>query len=679
MRNPAIEQKRRDAVIEDAVLRGQRALQVGDAQEGVHWLDRAHRLAPNDGTLLLALASALLSVDPRRAARLYRRLLGTIDIGAAWFGLAAAELRSGSARAAREALHSGLSRHAPRPDFSAIADQIAEANGAPGWCGLRADGTIVARSANGVPVQIRVDGRLTPSLNLPDGWRRASKVAVMAGRRPLIGSPISTRAISRIEGTFERSEGRIRGWAWHPGDPAHNPLLSITIGDQITTLTATTVIEAPPDMRPLAMVRSFEVALPATFNESTTVAVRGLDGEPLSIHSLGNEAATPDTNRWPREWSETAIIVTHDDGGGVARRVETAISDLKRRGRSVIVLKPAMSDDGRRDVRVEVGDGTSAPGEVLRMPDERETLLNLLRSTAPTEVRLHHLLNHDAAVVETVRTLGIPYDAYVHDHIWFCPRIALVGPDDRYCGEPSMSECEVCVRSAGSFLNDDLSVAAHLALSEDILAGARSIIAPSHDAARRMNRHFPGLRVKVVPHESDRLAAEPPPVQRTSGTARICLAGAIGLHKGYQILLALARDARERDLPLEFRVAGTTIDDQRLMDTGRVFVTGPYEPSEAVALIKAQNASLALLPSIWPETWCLALSELWRAGLRVAAFDIGAPAERIRATGRGFLLPLGLSAVEINDSLMSAVSERSVLPVRAFTPYKSDNATTQSK
>ena len=49
-------------------------------------------------------------------------------------------------------------------------------------------------------------------------------------------------------------------------------------------------------------------------------------------------------------------------------------------------------------------------------------------------------------------------------------------------------------------------------------------------------------------------------------------------------------------------MVGTTIDDQRLMDTGRVFVTGPYQPEEAVALIHAQNAALAFLPSIWPET-----------------------------------------------------------------------------
>ena len=121
--------------------------------------------------------------------------------------------------------------------------------------------------------------------------------------------------------------------------------------------------------------------------------------------------------------------------------------------------------------------------------------------------------------------------------------------------------------------------------------------------------------------------------------------GAIGIQKGFDVLLDCARDAASRRLPLEFVVVGHTIDDASLMSTGRVFVTGEFAAAEALPLIRAQHPTLALLPSIWPETWCFALSDLWQAGLRVAAFDLGAQAERIRASGgRGMLLPLGLSA-----------------------------------
>ena len=89
------------------------------------------------------------------------------------------------------------------------------------------------------------------------------------------------------------------------------------------------------------------------------------------------------------------------------------------------------------------------------------------------------------------------------------------------------------------------------------------------------------------------------------------------------------------------------------MCTGRVFVTGGFAPEEADRLIRGQRAALGWLPSIWPETWCFALSDAWRAGLNVAVFDIGAQAERVRATGRGTLLPLGLSPMQINDALLA--------------------------
>jgi len=156
-----------------------------------------------------------------------------------------------------------------------------------------------------------------------------------------------------------------------------------------------------------------------------------------------------------------------------------------------------------------------------------------------------------------------------------------------------------------------------------------------------MRRHFPSVRPVVQLHTDDAAIDDPPRIV-AAGPFRVCVIGAIGVHKGFQVLLDCARDADARDLPLEFVVVGHTIDDRALLATGRVFVTGPYAADEAVALIKSQHARLALLPSIFPETWCFTLGEAWQAGLRVIAFDLGAQAERIRRTGRGILLPLGL-------------------------------------
>ena len=94
-----------------------------------------------------------------------------------------------------------------------------------------------------------------------------------------------------------------------------------------------------------------------------------------------------------------------------------------------------------------------------------------------------------------------------------------------------------------------------------------------------MRRHFDGLATTTVPHEDD-AAIVPASVPRRKGGGRasVCVVGAIGVHKGYDILLACARDADRRNLDLEFIVVGHTIDDARMLATGRVFVTGRFEP-----------------------------------------------------------------------------------------------------
>jgi glycosyltransferase involved in cell wall biosynthesis len=255
--------------------------------------------------------------------------------------------------------------------------------------------------------------------------------------------------------------------------------------------------------------------------------------------------------------------------------------------------------------------------------------------------------------------LGIPLDIIVHDYAWLCPRITLIGPSNRFCGEPALHACEACLADTGSRIEEEIGSAALRTRSAAQLAAARRVVVPSADAARRLRHHFPDLRPIVEPWEDDAALPSPQPARRDAVTKiRVCIAGAIGIEKGYELLLACARDAAQRHLALEFVVAGYTMDDRRLWDTGTATITGPYAPDEAVALIRAQHADLGFLPSLWPETWCYALSEMWQAGLDVAVLDIGAPADRVRTTGRGWILPLGLSPAAINNALLAAPATR---------------------
>lgn len=349
-----------------------------------------------------------------------------------------------------------------------------------------------------------------------------------------------------------------------------------------------------------------------------------------------------DSLLWAGQRRDAAVVmVSHGEGGGVAELVAERSAALRMAQVRPIVLLPSTGGcriDGFDDLRFAV-------------PAELPELAALLRQDRPTHLELHHLLGHEHGVLEVAALLNIPVDIWVHDASLFCPRVALIGRERRYCGEPAPTVCAACVDELGSNLNEPIAVDALIGRSARDLVACRRVVAPTEDTARRIRRHFPAVRPVIVPWEDD---AALPPLDRAppAPTTRICAVGAIGVEKGYDLLLGCAEDARRRHLPLEFVVCGHTEDDERLMAAGPVFVTGRYAAAEAVGLIRQQRAQLAFIPSIWPETWCFALSRAWQAGLPAVAFDLGAPGERIRATRRGHLLPLGLPVARINDALL---------------------------
>ena len=345
--------------------------------------------------------------------------------------------------------------------------------------------------------------------------------------------------------------------------------------------------------------------------------------------------------------AKAVLLVTHALGGGVARSLSDRVAILRAGGLRPVVLSPTPDRGAQID---------GFPNLRFALPEEADALLKLLRGSKPARLEFHHTLGHHPALWDLPGRLKIPHSVHIHDYHWLCPRLVLTGAEGRYCGEPDVAGCTACIRRRGSLLDEAIGIADLHARSARLFAAATDVVAPSQDTASRIQRHFPAIAPRVArPPEPPATRRAPPrlPAQETA-TRRIAVIGAIGPPKGFHILLALARDAVATDRPIEFVVVGHTIDDAKLLRTGRVFITGPYRPDEADSLIRAQHADFALLPSVVPETWCHTLTEAWSAGLQVAAFDLGAQAERIRAGGRGFLLPLGLSAGAINDALLAA-------------------------
>ena len=357
-----------------------------------------------------------------------------------------------------------------------------------------------------------------------------------------------------------------------------------------------------------------------------------------------------DIARWHAARSagqDSVLLISHDGTGGTGRVVRERAAAIRAEGFAAITLG---ATDG-----VTTVDADEYPNLRFRLPRDAPALARLLAASRPVAAEIHHLLGHDGAVAGLLRRLGVAYDVWVHDWQFLCPRLAFVTPEGFYCGEPPARECNACT-SRGEPPAIAQPATELRASSAALLAGARAVVVATEDAARRLRRHFPGVQPRIVPWERQ-AAPTPKPAHQNAGWLNVAVVGALGMEKGYQVLLDCARDATARGLELRFTVVGYTIDDTPLLETSRVFITGPFAPEDAGKLLAESGASLAFLPSIWPETWCYALSDIWKAGLPAAVFDIGAPAERVRRAGQsgqsgGWVLPLNLPAGAINDALL---------------------------
>ncbi len=356
------------------------------------------------------------------------------------------------------------------------------------------------------------------------------------------------------------------------------------------------------------------------------------------------------------------LFISHSHGGGVARRVAEDMAALQASGRQALLLTtqfPKSPDKTPYPWPALLNDATLEDlcNLSFDLAHEQPRLLALLRDLQVKHVVLHHRLGHHESIAQLAAALGVPQDIVVHDYASFCPRVNLLNRPDpsaplRYCGEPAEAGCIACVRRADRGVQERISIRALRARSAAEFAAAAKVIIPSADTARRLQRYFPALTPQIQPW--DEASAWPPPaLPPPRARALVAVIGGIGPAKGFDVLLDCAADAKARALPLDFIVIGTSADDDKLLAAG-IFVTGPYREGEAGALIRSLQPSLAFLPSIWPETWCYALSEAWAAGLRAVVFDLGAQGERMRQSKRGMALPLGLPPQRINDVLCQA-------------------------
>ena len=350
--------------------------------------------------------------------------------------------------------------------------------------------------------------------------------------------------------------------------------------------------------------------------------------------------------------NKAVLMITHSVGGGTERHVQELRNLLKEEGIPVLIARP---DDSGEAIIIGDPEVPATPNlKPIHISAPKE-FLSKINELGVKRVHVHNLMGYSNLMpdflAEALIHSGITYDFTVHDYQYWCPRVSLVGITGLYCGEPSLDSCQSCVNLLGS-PNGKPIVWDWRKSYEGLLRGARLVFLPSQDSVNRLERHLPGMRTVLVPHEQIRVKHSINGISKkknlglspkSQSVMRIGVLGSISREKGSEILFQVAQYCSRSHPEIEFVIIGTTDLNSAFEALGNTQILGPYDDAHLARIIHEQNLTIIWFPGTTPETYSYTLSRAIESGLPLAGFDIGSIGERLRDSKAGLTAPIELA------------------------------------
>ena len=289
------------------------------------------------------------------------------------------------------------------------------------------------------------------------------------------------------------------------------------------------------------------------------------------------------------------------------------------------------------DVR-RIGIGERIDPVTHDSPAYRAAVSEILAREAIDLVHVRHLAWHGVSLLERAKALSIPVLVSFHDFYAICPTVKLLDERGAFCGGR-------CTGGRGPCRPELWPPASLPPLKHAFVHQWRRTMTQALALADHFvttSKRARDLIVDVIPELADRpfdvirhgrdfasfhhLAAPPLAGERL----RIVAPGNISPAKGAHVLAAIAADPR-----FEVHQIG---EAAAFLSETAVVRHGAYARDELAAHIASIRPHIGLVASIWPETYCHTLTEVWASGVPVAAFDVGAIGERIASSGGGWLV-----------------------------------------
>jgi len=335
------------------------------------------------------------------------------------------------------------------------------------------------------------------------------------------------------------------------------------------------------------------------------------------------------------------LHVVHGYGGGTEYHVRALIAASSDAFRHYLLI--AVGDDWQLE---EHAGGNIRAFTFRRLPDEpwHDLLTGISARFGVGLIHLHNISGCRDGLLAALGEFPLPYGYTVHDLNFACPTITFLDPGERYCGAVTdLGTCGRCLAAQRGLA--EVSIGAWRQQHQALLARAAFVIAPSQWAASTLRRYFPDPAVAIIPHGSAQGMPRADAVHTRldlpdDGIPTVAVIGAIGPDKGARRLERLVELTRQRGERMRWVVVGYLDGgrEQSLSEDGVFAQHGPFDSREVTTLLEHYRVRLVVYPSAGPETFSFTLSEAWAAGRPAVVPPIGALAERVAATGGGWVL-----------------------------------------
>jgi glycosyltransferase involved in cell wall biosynthesis len=277
--------------------------------------------------------------------------------------------------------------------------------------------------------------------------------------------------------------------------------------------------------------------------------------------------------------------------------------------------------------------------------DRLKAIKEIASICSPDIVHIRHFLGNHPEIAGYFKTIGCRVVFSIHDFYTLCPTIQLVDNTGVHCGGMCSEDGGECSCARNWFVSmpplKNRFVFQWRETAGEALNACDALVVTSESTKELILRHYPFLSDSAftrIEHGRDfngyrACSAFPEPGR----PMRVVFFGALGMNKGGELVKGMLEYNSRISRPMELHILGNSNLPFRPGKMGCVD-HGPYQREDLPEKLFSIEPAAAIIPSVWPETWCHTLTEAWRAKIPVLGSDLGAVGERIRRHGGGWVL-----------------------------------------